>query len=222
MNRHAKLSAGRSNMYSSSKLTNWAVYDPQQSELNSLRYVRPATAYLLPDGSEISLVVLPLHSRFVRPFDMDDVKRMLAMVPQEMLVGLRRIALLGGTTRQEKSAWNSNWCYGCYEHCEIALFAFPEKRRRWVSPDLHKPAEIHAYQRAGVGMKHEAGKWVYRFSDEAIRRFYLWDVLVHEIGHHVDRFHPDRSVQRSERFADWFARTYGFESRQNDGSERRD
>ena len=202
-------------MYSSSKYTNWARYDPQQSELNSLSRVRPTSTYCLPDGSAIPLLVLPLHRRFVRPFDCDDVKRILAMVPQEMLRGLRRIALLGGTNRQEKSAWNRSWCYGRYEWGTIALFAFPERRRIWASSDLHRPASMHAYQRAGVEITHERGDWAYRFTDVAIRRFYLWDVLVHEIGHHVDRFHPDRSTKRSERFAEWFARTYGFETEQS-------
>jgi len=216
MSRHAKPSAGRSNIYSASKYTNWSRYDPQQSEMNSLSRVRPITSYDLPDGSEIQLLMLPLHSKFVRPFDCDDVKRILALVPQEMLIGLRRIALLGGTSRQEKSSWNPKWCYGCYGYCSITLFAFPECRRIWASPELHKPAEIHAYQRAGVEMTHVEGKWVYTFTDKSIRRFYLWDVLVHEIGHHVDRSHPDRSTKRSERFAEWFARTYGFEAEPSD------
>ena len=65
-------------------------------------------------------------------------------------------------------------------------------------------------------MQHVGGQWIYTFTDDSIRRFYLWDVLVHEIGHHVDRFHPDRSNKRSERFAEWFARTYGFEAEQSD------
>ena len=90
MNRHAKPSAGRSNMYSSSKYTNWSQYDPQQSELNSLGRIRPSTTYELEDGTEIDVLVSPLHTRFVRPFDTEDVKRMLAIVPQEMLIGLRR------------------------------------------------------------------------------------------------------------------------------------
>lgn len=212
MNRHAKPSAGRSNMYSSSKYSNWSRYDPQQSELNSIERVRPVSNYTSVEGNEIPLLVLPLHSRFVRPFDCDDVKRILAIVPQDMLTGLRRVALLGGTNRQEKSAWNPNWSYGCYGYGSISLFAFPERRRIWASPDLHKPAEIHAYQRAGVEMTHKGGEWIYKFTDNAIRRFYLWDILVHEIGHHVHRFHPERSTKRSEQFAEWFARTYGFEA----------
>ena len=40
----------------------------------------------------------------------------------------------------------------------------------------------------------------------ALRRFYLLDVLLHELGHHVGRLddrHKDRKT--AERFADWFA-----------------
>ncbi len=179
-----------------------------------MRNDRVASIYPLQDGSEIPLISLPLHPRFLRPYDCEDVKRILDIIPRDMLLGLRQISLLGGTSRQEKSAWNAHWCYGCYGYGCVTLFAFPERRRIWSSPDLHQPAEIHAYQRAGVEMTHENGEWVYRFTDESIKRFYLWDVLVHEIGHHVDRFHPDRSTKRSERFAEWFARTYGFEAEQ--------
>ena len=214
MNRHAKPSAGRSNIYSESKYSNWARYDPQQSELGRLRDSRPTATFQLNDGTLLPIIEVPLHARFLRPFTCEDVKRILTMIPEDMLLGLRRIALLGGTSRQEKSAWNDGWCYGCYDN-GVNLFAFPERRRIWSSPNLHKPAEIHAYQRAGVEMTHENGNWVYRFTDQAIRRFYLWDVLVHEIGHHVDRNHPDRSTKRSERFAEWFSRTYGFEAEQS-------
>ncbi len=212
MNRHAKPSAGRSGLYSESKYSNWSRYNPQEGELRASRDAPADASFPLQDGTELPLVRLPLHARFVRPFDWEDVKRILELIPGDMLIGLRRIAMLGGTSRQEKSAWNPQWYYGCYGGGEVTLFAFPERRRIWRAPGLHRPADIHAYQRAGVEMKHVEGEWQYHFTDEAIRRFYLWDVLVHEIGHHVDRFHPDRSIQRSERFAEWFARTYGFEA----------
>jgi hypothetical protein len=207
-------------MYSESRYSNWSTYDPQQSELNKSATAKPTTLAILDNEYEIPIVVMPLHGRFVRPFDAMDVKRVLSLIPSDMLLGLRRIALLGGTTRQEKSAWNDGWCYGCYGYGCVTLFAFPERRRVWQSPNLHKPAEIHAYQRAGVEITHENGDWVYRFTDDSIRRFYLWDVLVHEIGHHVDRDHPDRSKARSERFAEWFARTYGFEAEQTIAPKR--
>ena len=211
MRRQSKARSGRSNMYSESKYSNWALYDPQQSEINRLRISKPTSSFELEVGNKVRLFSMPLHDSFTRPYDEDDVVSMLGKLPQDMLLGLERIVLFGGTTRQAKSAWHDDWCYGCYGAGSVYLFAFPKRRMAWPSKKLHKPSELIAYERAGVKIVHESKKWVYYFDDASLRRFYLWDVLVHEIGHHVDRFHPDRSRKRSERFAEFFARTYGFE-----------
>jgi len=42
---------------------------------------------------------------------------------------------------------------------------------------------------------------------DKLRRFYLRDVLIHEIGHHVDTW--NLKLEDRERFADGFARKYG-------------
>ena len=198
-------------MYSESKFSNWASYDPQQSEINALRTKRPSAFFDVNDDEKIKLFSMPLHDSFVRPYELADVTDMLSKLPIDMLSGLERIVLFGGTTRQAKSAWHDDWAYGCYGAGSIYLFAFPKRRLTWPSSKLHRPSEITAYKRAGVRIVHESGKWVYYFDEPSLKRFYLWDVLVHEIGHHVDRSHPDKSKKRSERFAELFARTYGFE-----------
>ena len=211
MNRRGKARSGRSNMYSESKFSNWTPYDPQQSEINRLRVAKPTAFFELADGEHVKLYSMPLHDSFVRPFDENDVIAMLGRLPIDMLNGLERVVLFGGTSRQTKSAWHDDWTYGCYGAGSIYLFAFPKRRMEWPSKKLHRPSEILAYERAGVKIVHESKKWVYYFDETSLRKFYLWDVLVHEVGHHVDRFHPDRSKKRSERFAEFFARTYGFE-----------
>ena len=198
-------------MYSKSKYSNWTPYHPQQSEMNSLHRARPASFFELDNGEQIDLFSMPLHDSFLRPYDLDDVTTMLRRLPADMLFGLERIVLFGGTTRQAKSAWHDDWIYGLYSCRSIYLFAFPKRRMIWASKDLHRPSEKIAYERAGVRIVHESGKWVYYFDEKSLRKFYLWDVLVHEVGHHVDRFHPDRSRKRSERYAEFFARSYGFE-----------
>ena len=211
MARQGRARSGRSNMYSESKYTNWTPYDPQQSEINKLRVSKPAANFVLDNGENVKLYKMDLHDSFVRPFDERDVIWMLNKLPVDMLHGLERIVLFGGTTRQAKSAWHADWSYGCYGYASIYLFAFPVRRMKWPSKKLHRPSELLAYERAGVKIIHESKQWVYYFDENSLRRFYLWDVLVHEVGHHVDRHHPDRSRKRSERFAEFFARTYGFE-----------
>jgi len=47
--------------------------------------------------------------------------------------------------------------------------------------------------------------WCVEFTEESLRAFYLLDVLLHELGHHVDERVWSRDVQSAERFAEWFA-----------------
>ena len=47
--------------------------------------------------------------------------------------------------------------------------------------------------------------------EESLKRFYLQDVLMHELGHHVDS--PNfisKSDKKAEGFAEWFASEYGY------------
>lgn len=218
MSRYARPSAGRSSVYSRSKFTNWARYDPQYGEISAVSRQRPEAVLPLPDATSIDLLALPLHQAFERPFDCQDLVTMLERFPREMLVGLRRIALMGGTARQDKSAFQAMWAYGCYDYrnCSIYLFAYPRRRLTWVPGPL-TASQIYAYERSGVTKTHGSDGWNYHFTPESLRRFYLWDVLIHEIGHHVDRFNPNSSRARSERFAEWFARRYGFEEKYRGG-----
>jgi len=47
-----------------------------------------------------------------------------------------------------------------------------------------------------------------RFTEPALRQFYLTEVLLHEVGHHVMRDGAQRNRQAEERFANWFARNH--------------
>lgn len=212
MRRRTRARAGRSNLYSESRFTNWAPYDPQRSEMNRSESGRPAALFPTNDGEQIHLYALPLHKDFVRPFDCADVIEILKLIPQKMLRGLTSIALLGGSKRQARVANSGLWSYGRYRPTRIYLCAYPRSQMQWTTQHLSFPSARLAYLRAGVTVTHRSGSWHLEFTDESLRRFYLWDVLIHEIGHHVDRFHRDQSTSRAERFAEWFARTYGFES----------
>ena len=212
MRRRTRARAGQSNIYSESKFSNWAPYDPQRSEMNRSDAARPAAVFPTHDGEAVQLHALPLHKDFVRPFDCTDVIEILKLIPQKMLCGLTSIALLGGAKRQAKIANSGLWSYGRYRLTRIYLCAYPRSQMQWTTRHFSFPSARLAYLRAGVKVTHKSGQWHLAFTEQSLRRFYLWDVLIHEIGHHVDRFHRDQSTSRAERFAEWFARTYGFES----------
>jgi hypothetical protein len=61
-------------------------------------------------------------------------------------------------------------------------------------------------------IRREGSHWLAEVDERELRDFYLYDVLLHEVGHHVD-FRRNgcrwlRSRRKEERFANWFAASY--------------
>ena len=109
MSAHFQSSGPRSNAYSESKFTNWAIYDPFFAEARSA-YKRFDDR--LPSEPEFPDVIAlpPLSSDFIHPAKRAEVESRLHRMPSEHLVGLRAIILLAGTRKQERS-WRSS--LGC-------------------------------------------------------------------------------------------------------------
>ena len=167
-------------------------------------------------SEEIKIKVLerPLHESFLRPYTIRDIEKTLASVPLKFLVRLSRILLLGGTKKQEQRAFRNNFYFGRYHrswhhrNAMIALHAFPKKMMRF--PHLDRPHWIHEYVRAGAICRQEGNHTIIEFNEQSLKTFYLRDVLIHEIGHHVDCLRRGYLGDLTEEFANWFAGEYGF------------
>jgi hypothetical protein len=198
-------------MYSESKFTHWSRYDPYEGERASLLPTLPAkAAFVVGEGELINLYEVPLHKAFMRPYTSQDVLDLLATIPADFLRGLRDIYLLGGTVKQERNALGDLYRYGAYGWCEIHLYAFPRRRLEWRRKQMPSPHVRHEYERAGAVFRQDGDDVVCSFDTSALQTFYLRDVLLHEVGHHVDRHNRGKGVGRAERFAHWFVREYGF------------
>jgi hypothetical protein len=90
------------------------------------------------------------------------------------------------------------------------LYAFPRRRLEWRRKGLPRPHVLQEYERAGALFRQDGDEVVCLFDRSALKTFYLRDVLIHEIGHHVDRFNRRRGAKKAERFAHWFVREHGF------------
>jgi hypothetical protein len=208
--------SGRSNMYSQSKCTNWSRFDPYQGERTAIpRDLTPTSTFRLNDSESCDIYERPLHEAFIRPFGVSEVEAVLASIPPDFLAGLRSIYLLGGTWKQDKIALGDLYHYGEYSWCNIYLFAFPRRRLQWRRKRLPKPDVHQEFQRAGADFRQDGDGWLCQFAESSLGRFYLYDVLIHEIGHHVDRhswrpYGRGKSYAKAERFAEWFVREYGF------------
>lgn len=167
MSAHMGGSGPRSNAYSESKLTNWAVYHPFHAEVSAV-YKRFDGRLPAEPAFPHIISLPPLKPDFIHPCDRSQVEWRLRKLNPDHIAGLRAVFLLSGT-RKQQSCWNSALgCYGTYWRSCIFLYA-------------------HLF---GVG---------YSYIDR-LRDFYLDDVLVHEVAHHVDRFR-DNSKGDKESFA---------------------
>lgn len=211
--------SGRSNLYSESRFTNWRPFNPYHAEWMALpANLKPALSFPLSATEAIDVYERPLHADFIRPFSVEDVRDVLDAVPRQFLKGLYGIYLLGGTRKQAKTAGGRLYRYGSYYDClcSICLYPFPRRRLSWNYGRLLKPDVRHEYERAGAVFERVKDGWSCRFDERSLRCFYLYDVLIHEIGHHMDRDNTGKSRAEFERFAEWFVREYGFGSRGGD------
>ena len=96
----------------------------------------------------------------------------------------------------------------------IVLYAQPAPP--WVLPGVLPAGEQDRLARAGAEITVAGGglQTIVTWPGDTLRRFMLFDVLLHEIGHHVlqhERRAPSRRIVRTrdhEAFADQFARRW--------------
>ena len=68
------------------------------------------------------------------------------------------------------------------------------------------------------GWLHEDDQWRLIWTEQAIRDFYLNNVLIHELGHILDD--RNNSNRDRERFAEWFALEVGYKGSRQELAQR--
>jgi len=191
----------RSNLYSEQRFTNWSPHDPWWSEAKSIpTKMRPRAEVEFPSGASVPVFHRKLRDGFLRPWSFEDVLEVLRAVPHEHLYELQSVYLMGGTASQEKSR---KVIFGEYSWLHIYLFPLPASKltQRWKS--MPKPNVVHEYTRFGALVTPlPNGAANLQFDESSLRLFTLYNTILHEIGHHVDRL--GRS-DNAERYADWYA-----------------
>ena len=201
MKGRARASGPRSGLYSNQRYTNWTPHDPHWSEALALPPRMRARAEVpLGIGEPVEVFERPLAPGFVLPVTVGDVVAVLGRIPSAFLSGLTGVYLMAGTAKQRR---RRSLTFGLYQTGRIHLFPVPQQRLVEGWRCASRPADLAKYTKFGaITSASEGGSTTLTFDDESLRRFYLYDVLLHEIGHHVDRFD---SARYPERFALWFA-----------------
>lgn len=160
------------------------------------------------DGPRVQAGRLP--TGFFHPATRADVLALLRLTGAECIYGLRAVRLsVAPRADGQELRFGRLIVPGV-----IILYAQPAPP--WVLPGLLPAGEQDRLGRAGAEIVQAGGgtQTIVAWPGDTLRRFMLFDVLLHEIGHHVlqhERRAPARRIVRTrdhEAFADRFARRW--------------
>lgn len=200
----------RSVPWAKSKRTNQTIFDPGDIEIGQVISKHYDKIY---DKRSLTIIEQPTHPAFLMPMDKASVRKALKAVPKRFTLGLTAVILLSGSRKQEK-AFKGNFAFGRYSEGVIFIHPFPKKFMDLEYDFALKPSVLADYKRAGASVVLKGKSCCIRFTKKALARFYLRDVLLHELGHHVDaKNFSFKTDKKAEGFADWFASEHGYRLR---------
>jgi hypothetical protein len=165
------------------------------------KWYEPAT---LPRG-DYRIVVQPAGEGFRHVLTPEDVRNRLAQLPAWMVEPLEVVQFSQMTRKKRRSP-----CYGMQWGQTIYLYPIEETRFE-VFCQAPTPAQrIEAAMYGARWLSAERGRWHLAWSEEAVRDFYLNNVLIHELGHILDS--RNTSHRDRERYAEWFALEMGYKA----------
>jgi hypothetical protein len=133
-----------------------------------------------------------------------DIRARLAQLPEWMLQGLQLVQLSTMTQKKRRAP-----CYGMQWGSTIYLYPIEQSLvESFVDPP--KPAQKIEAAMFGAQWAPTGNRWQLVWTEEAIRDFYLNNVLIHELGHILDS--RNSRTQDRERFAEWFAVEHGYKA----------
>lgn len=133
----------------------------------------------------------------------EEIRDRLAQLPAALVAELE-VVQLSRLTRKKQSYP----CYGMQWGRAIYLYPMEDDLTElYLGPPT--PAELNeARMYGGVWEQTSPAEWRLFWSEEAIKDFYLNNVLIHELGHLLD--HRNTNARDRERFAEWFALHHGY------------
>lgn len=133
----------------------------------------------------------------------DEVRGRLSEVPEQFLDWLDVVQFSRMTRKKQ-----SYPCYGMQWGATIYLYPIEASLVEYHMgpPKPNRANEVRMY---GGRWVHDRGRiWKLVWTEQAIKDFYLNNILIHELGHVIDE--RNSSYVERERFAEWFAMQYGY------------
>ena len=150
----------------------------------------------------IRFLVQSPGSGFIHPLTADDIRQRLALLPKSIVDKVEVIQLSRMTRKRQLFP-----CYGMQWGSTVYLYPIEESLVETYTHAPTPPQQVEARMFGGQ-WSEASGEWNLTWTPEALKDFYLNNVLIHEIGHVLD----DRNTRTEdrERYANWFAIEYGY------------
>jgi hypothetical protein len=158
------------------------------------RHRRDAPATGPASSRAVRLLADPSPKGYIYPCNVGDLKRQLRRVPAGYLEGLWQVRLSNQVRRYRDRD-------GDYLDGEIRLFPYPEALIFLPSPRPNDPLDREWLHWGAQWVTSAAGPRL-QWTRDALRRYVLDHVLLHELAHHVAAW---RGLPDSERAADALA-----------------
>ena len=164
------------------------------------------------DSSEFDVIEQQPGRGYRHVVTIDEVRERLLELPEELLRPLEVVQLSRMTKKKRTLP-----CYGMQWGTSIYLYPVENDLvEQFCRPP--SPAQRIEAQMFGGRWRQERRSWLLVWTPDAIRDFYLNNVLIHELGHLLDE--RNSSYTDRERFAEWFAIEHGYRTSRRTMADR--
>lgn len=156
------------------------------------------------ESDSYSIIVQEPGAGYRHVVTREEVIARLNELPAELLRPLQFLQLSRMTRKKQSFP-----CYGMQWGATIYLYPMEES----LTESYHwppKPSQVVEAEMYGGRWTNTGGSsWSLIWTEDAIKDFYLNNILIHELGHLLDN--RNRGYTDRERFAEWFAVRYGYQ-----------
>ncbi|HEX4130494.1 MAG TPA: hypothetical protein VHZ24_10645 [Pirellulales bacterium] len=155
------------------------------------------------DGLGYRVIVCKPGEGYRHVLTPQEVRQRLAELPSDFVRPLEQVQFARMTRKKQSFP-----CYGMQWGSSLYLYPIEvDLVERYDQPP--KPNQVNEARMYGGCWEQDGHGWKLVWTEEAIKDFYLNNILIHELGHLLDN-RNSRTVDR-ERFAEWFAIRYGYQ-----------
>jgi len=166
------------------------------------------------DPYDFRIVEQPPGPGYRHVLQPDEIRARLRELPPSFVEPLEVVQLSRMTRKKERFS-----CYGMQWGCALFLYPLEEDRIETHCRPPKPSQRIEAQMYGGRWVQDAFDSWRLIWSEDALKDFYLNNILIHELGHLLDE--RNTSYVDRERYAEWFALEYGYKMSDRLGPEKR-